>query len=47
MANHFAIATVTATLQQLLDRTVSADVPGASATIVSPDAPGAGVPDRA
>ena len=29
MSNHFAIATVTATLQQLLDGAVSADVPGA------------------
>jgi hypothetical protein len=45
MANHYGIATVTATLQHLLDRTVSADVPGASATMVSPDAPAALVPD--
>jgi hypothetical protein len=45
MANHLAIATVTATLQQLLDRTVSADVPGASATMISPDGPAAGAPD--
>lgn len=45
MANHLAIATVTATLQQLLDRAVSADVPGASATMVSPDGPAAGAPD--
>lgn len=45
MANHFGIATVTATLQQLLDRTVSADVPGASATMISPDGPAANAPD--
>ncbi len=46
MANHLAIATVTATLQQLLDRAVSADVTGASATMVSPDGPATGTPDR-
>jgi uncharacterized protein DUF4255 len=45
MANQFGIATVTATLQQLLDRTVSADVPGASATMISPDGPAALAPD--
>lgn len=45
MANHYAIATVTASLQQLLDRTVSDDVPGASATMTSPDGPAAGAPD--
>jgi hypothetical protein len=45
MANHFGIATVTATLQQLLDRTVSVDVPGASATMISPDGPATGAPD--
>jgi len=46
VANHYGIATVTATLQQLLDHAVSADVPGASATIVSPDGAGAATPDR-
>ena len=45
MANQFGIATVTATLQQLLDHTVSADVPGASATMISPDGPAALAPD--
>src|SRR5262249_500079 len=45
MSNHYAIATVTATLQQLLDKAVSTDVPGASATMVRPDGPGSGVPD--
>jgi hypothetical protein len=45
VANHYAIATVTATLQQLLDRTVSADIPGGSATMVSPDGSGAVTPD--
>ena len=45
MANHYAVATVTATLQQLLDHAVSADVAGASATLVSPDGPAAGAPD--
>jgi len=45
MSNHYAIATVTATLQQLLDKAVSADVPGASATMVTPDGPGSGIPD--
>jgi hypothetical protein len=45
MANHLGIATVTATLQQLLNRTVSADVVGASATMISPDSPAALAPD--
>jgi hypothetical protein len=45
MSNHYAIATVTATLQQLLNQAVSADVPGASATMVTPDGPASGVPD--
>jgi hypothetical protein len=45
VANHYGIATVTATLQQLIDRTVSADVPGASATMVTPDGSGALTPD--
>jgi hypothetical protein len=45
MANHLGIATVTATLQQLLDGTVSADVPGATATMVSPDGPPGLTPD--
>lgn len=45
MSNHYAIATVTATLQQLLDKSVGKDVVGATATMVSPDAPSAGLPD--
>jgi hypothetical protein len=45
MANHLAIATVTATLQQLLDGAVATDVPWASATMISPDGPAAGAPD--
>ena len=45
MSNHYAIATVTATLQQLLDKAVSGDVTGATATMVRPDGPGSGVPD--
>jgi hypothetical protein len=44
MSNHYAIATVTATLQQLLDRAVGLDVTGATATIVSPDGPTTGLP---
>lgn len=46
MSNYRAIATVTATIQHLLDAAVSADVPGAKATIVRPDAgAAAGLPD--
>ncbi len=45
MANQFAIATATATLRQALSRAFTADkLAGASATIVSPDSPPAGLP---
>lgn len=44
MSNHLAIATVTATLVQLLDRAISADVPGAQVTWVRPDDAGNGAP---
>jgi hypothetical protein len=45
MSNHYAIATVTATIQQLLDKAVGKDVVGATATMVSPDAPSNVLPD--
>jgi hypothetical protein len=45
MANHLGIATVTATLQKLLNDAVADDVSGATATIVSPDGAAAGLPD--
>lgn len=44
MSNHLAIATVTATLRDLLFSAVSADVPGADVTMVRPDGAGSGVP---
>ena len=44
MSNYLAIATVTATLQHVLDPVVATDVPGAKATTVRPDAAGHGVP---
>jgi len=44
MSNHLAIATVTATLRDLLFSAVSVDVPGADVTMVRPDGPGSGVP---
>ena len=44
MSNFLAIATVTATLRQLLDDAVSKDVSGASATAVRPNAPGNQLP---
>jgi hypothetical protein len=37
MSNHLAIATVTATLRDLLFGAVSVDVPGADVTMVRPD----------
>jgi hypothetical protein len=43
MSNHNAIATVTATLRQLLNSAVSTDVPGASASFLTPDGPMSGV----
>ena len=44
MSNHLAIATVTATLRDLVFSAVSADVPGADVTMVRPDGSGSGVP---
>jgi hypothetical protein len=44
MSNHLAIATVTATLRDLLFSAVSVDVPGADVTMVRPDGAGSGVP---
>ncbi len=45
MSNYLAIATVTATLQRLLQATVQVDVPGARVTTVRPDASGSGTPE--
>lgn len=45
MSNHYAIATVTATLQHLLDQAVGTDLPGARASMVSPDSGTAGLAD--
>ena len=44
MSNHLAIATVTATLRDVVFSSVSADVPGADVTMVRPDGAGSGVP---
>ena len=44
MSNHLAIATVTATLDKLLEKRVDADVPGAKVTMVSPETAGGGLP---
>jgi hypothetical protein len=44
MSNHLAIATVTATLRDLVFGAVSVDVPGADVTMVRPDGGGSGVP---
>lgn len=44
MANSLAIATVTATLEKLLEKPLDADVSGAKVTYVSPDATGGGLP---
>ena len=44
MSNHLAIATVTATLRDLLFGAVSVDVPGADVTMVRPDGAASGVP---
>src|SRR5262245_37277023 len=40
MSNHLAVATVTATIRQLLFDVIPTDVPGASVTHVRPDRPG-------
>ena len=45
MSNHLAIATVTATLQRLLQSAIQGDVEGARVTTVRPDAIGT-VPAR-
>src|SRR4051794_32721885 len=44
MSNHLAIATVTATLDKLLEKPVDHDVPGAKVTMVSPETTGGGLP---
>ncbi|MBE9225448.1 DUF4255 domain-containing protein [Phormidium sp. LEGE 05292] len=45
MSNYLAIATVTATLQRILQAAVQIDVPGARVTTVRPDASGSGTPE--
>lgn len=45
MSNYLAIATVTATLQRVLQAAVQLDVPGARVTTVRPDASGSGTPE--
>jgi hypothetical protein len=45
MSNYLAIATVTATLQRLLQSTIQADVEGARVTTVRPENLGAGTPE--
>lgn len=45
MSNFLAIATATATLSQLIQDAISADVPGASVSTVRPDSNGNNVPD--
>lgn len=45
MSNYLAIATVTATLQKILQDTVQADVEGARVTTVRPDSVGRSVPE--
>jgi len=45
MSNYLAIATVTATLQRLLQASLQADVPGVRVTTVRPDASGNGTPE--
>ena len=44
MSNFLAIATVTATLSQVLQVAVGVDVPGAAMTTVRPDSTGSGLP---
>jgi Pvc16 N-terminal domain/IPT/TIG domain len=44
MSNSLAIATVTATLDKLLEKPVDDDVPGAKVTMVSPETAGGGLP---
>ena len=45
MSNYLAIATVTATLQRILQTAVQLDVPGARATTARPDASSGGTPE--
>ena len=45
MSNYLAIATVTATLQRILQDTVQVDVEGARVTTVRPDNAGRGIPE--
>jgi hypothetical protein len=45
MSNYLAIATVTATLQRVLQGVIGVDVSGAKASMVRPDAQGQGLPD--
>ncbi len=45
MSNFLAIATVTATMQRLLQTSVQLDVPGARVTTVRPDSAGGNVPE--
>ena len=45
MSNYLAIATVTATLQRILQNTVQMDVEGARVTAVRPDSVGRGIPE--
>jgi Pvc16 N-terminal domain len=45
MSNFLAIATVTATLQRMLQAAVQLDVPGARVTMARPDSAGSGVPE--
>ncbi len=45
MSNHLAIATVTATLQRILQSAIQVDLPGARVTTVRPDASGNNTPE--
>ncbi|NJM21979.1 MAG: DUF4255 domain-containing protein [Richelia sp. SM1_7_0] len=45
MSNYLAIATVTATLQRVLQASVQLDLPGARVTTARPDASGSGTPE--
>ena len=45
MSNHLALATVTGTLRRILQSTLPADVTGADATALRPDAPSSSLPD--
>jgi len=45
MSNYLAIATVTATLQRLLQSAIQLDLPGAKVTTVRPEASGGKTPE--